>query len=271
MSVNRRKFLKMLGISAAGLSAVPAADLLTDRETKARAEEEHEPGRLPNLVPAKRWAMVIDVRKLTEEDCHNAIEACHRIHNVPDIRTGDGRPDHKSEIKWIWADHFHNVFPDQAGEFNSELAEHREFLAMCNHCTNPPCVRVCPTQATFKSEKDGIVVMDMHRCIGCRFCMAGCPYGSRSFNFRDPRPFIKEPLNREYPTRMKGVVEKCNFCAERIYKGLYPACVEAVESGALVFGDLDSPSSEVRTLLRENQAVRRKPSLGTGPNVYYII
>jgi Fe-S-cluster-containing dehydrogenase component len=112
--------------------------------------------------------------------------------------------------------------------------------------------------------------MDYHRCIGCRFCMAGCPYGARSFNWGDPKRFIKEATNPEYPTRSKGVVEKCNFCEERLAKGQYPACVEA-SNGAMTFGDLDNPKSEVRKLLKENFSIRRKPSLGTQPNVYFLV
>ena len=93
-------------------------------------------------------------------------------------------------------------------------------------------------------EKNGIVAMDFHRCIGCRFCMAACPYGARSFNWQDPRPFIKN-YNPEFPTRMRGVVEKCNFCGERLALGLEPACVEACKgTGAMVFGDLNDPHSE---------------------------
>jgi molybdopterin-containing oxidoreductase family iron-sulfur binding subunit len=99
--------------------------------------------------------------------------------------------------------------------------------------------------------------------------MAACPYGSRSFNFRDPRPFIKK-LYTKYPTRTKGVVEKCDFCAERLAVGEMPACVE-VSKGALAFGDLDDPNSEVRKLLRDNYTIRRKPALGTGPSVFYIV
>ena len=266
MGVKRRDFLKMAGAAAAGVAAPPAAEILLGGSSGAKASAEAE---TKVLNKGKRWAMVVDMRKLTEEDAHAAVEACHREHNVPDIRRPDGSVNTKEEIKWIWTDEFHYVFPDQAGEFQTELAEEKDFLVLCNHCTNPPCVRVCPTQATFK-RPDGIVVMDMHRCIGCRFCMAGCPYGSRSFNWGDPRPWIRE-LNYEYPTRMKGVVEKCNFCAERLAKGLYPACVEAVKSGALAFGDLDSPDSEVRELIRKHHTIRRKPSLGTGPNIYYIV
>jgi molybdopterin-containing oxidoreductase family iron-sulfur binding subunit len=99
--------------------------------------------------------------------------------------------------------------------------------------------------------------------------MAACPYGARSFNFRDPRPFIKE-TNKEYPTRMKGVVEKCNYCAERIAVGKMPACVEA-SNGILTFGDLFDPKSAVRELLKSNFTIRRKQSLGTEPSVYYIV
>ena len=122
-------------------------------------------------------------------------------------------------------------------------------------------------------------MMDQHRCIGCRFCMAACPYGARSFNWGDPRKAPKElnpdfPANLEYPTRSKGVVEKCTFCAERIAKGQLPACVEAanaVKPHTLVFGDLDDPASGIRKTLREHFTIRRKPELGSGPNVYYII
>jgi molybdopterin-containing oxidoreductase family iron-sulfur binding subunit len=99
--------------------------------------------------------------------------------------------------------------------------------------------------------------------------MAACPFGARSFNYRNPRPFIKEP-NPEYPTRMIGVVEKCTFCEERLAKGLMPACVEA-SNGALIFGDITDSNSEVRKILMSNYSIRRKSELGTRPSVYYIL
>jgi [DsrC]-trisulfide reductase subunit O len=114
------------------------------------------------------------------------------------------------------------------------------------------------------------VMMDFHRCIGCRYCMAACPFGSRSFNFRDPRPYLKE-TNMTYPTRERGVVEKCNFCEERLAVGQLPACVVACKVGALVFGDLEDPKSEVRKVLSSNFSIRRRTELGTQPNVYYIL
>jgi Fe-S-cluster-containing dehydrogenase component len=113
-------------------------------------------------------------------------------------------------------------------------------------------------------------MMDWHRCIGCRYCMAACPYGSRSFNFRDPRPFIRE-ITTAFPTRMRGVVEKCNFCEERLAKGELPACVKACPASALTFGDVQDPNASVRQLLQSNYAIRRKPGLGTSPQVYYIL
>ncbi|WP_029895875.1 sulfate reduction electron transfer complex DsrMKJOP subunit DsrO [Desulfohalovibrio reitneri] len=254
----RRKFLKYAGVSLLGLAAAPvsraaASYIPHESHTKSRAE----------ALTGSRWAMVIDTRKLTREsDFKPLIEACHSVHNVPDIEP-------PLDIKWIWTDKKEHVFPGKHNEFQAEKIEHKPYLLLCNHCHNPPCVRVCPTQATFKRESDGIVVMDMHRCIGCRYCMAACPYGARSFNFMDPSPHIKE-LNREYPERMRGVVEKCNFCVERLAEGKMPACVEASD-GALIFGDLDDPYSEVRKVLRKEYTIRRKPGLGTEPNVYYII
>ena len=119
-------------------------------------------------------------------------------------------------------------------------------------------------------------MMDMHRCIGCRYCIAACPYGSRSFNWRDARANVQGEINPKYPTRNRGVVEKCSFCAERLRAGGEPACVEASRrvpggEGALTFGDLSDPDSDVAKLLRENHTICRQLGLGTGPNVYYIV
>ncbi|MDD5451690.1 MAG: 4Fe-4S dicluster domain-containing protein [Desulfovibrionales bacterium] len=257
MGINRREFLKIVGISAvAGLGGTSAVELLRRAPVEASQVSPN-----PKALTAKRWAMVIDTRKLTEADCKRMIEACHRIHNVPDIGT-------KQDVKWIWTEEYEHAFPDDMNKFVSDEVKHKPFLLLCNHCDEPACVRVCPTKATYK-RADGIVMMDMHRCIGCRFCMAACPFGARSFNFGDPRPYIKEE-SRKYPTRMRGVVEKCTFCTERLEEGLMPACVE-VSNGGLIFGDLDDPNSEVRQVLRSNYSIRRKPNLGTQPCVYYIV
>jgi molybdopterin-containing oxidoreductase family iron-sulfur binding subunit len=208
-----------------------------------------------------RWAMVIDQQKcLKEENCDKCIKACTKTHNVPEIH------DRAHEVKWIWKERFENAFN---AESVPAVLQGKPVLTFCNHCDNPPCVRVCPTQATWK-RSDGIVMMDWHRCIGCRYCVAACPYGSRSFNWSDPRPYIHE-LNSDYPTRTKGVVEKCTFCEERLAKNQLPACVEACKAKAMVFGDLNDPQSEVRKALGSRFALRRKPELGTKPEVYYLV
>ena len=129
---------------------------------------------------------------------------------------GHSFDDKKDEIKWVWTEPFENAFPNLEHHHLKPELSHKDVLVLCNHCDEPPCTRVCPTEATWKRESDGIVMMDWHRCIGCRFCIAACPYGSRSFNWRDPRPHIPGEMNPEYPTRQRGVVEKCTFCVQRI-------------------------------------------------------
>jgi Fe-S-cluster-containing dehydrogenase component len=260
MESSRRRFIKIAGIAALGLGAQP---LIRVTAPASQNGPQAVMGKGSEVLSAKQWAMVIDTRRFkSEEDVEPLIEACHKVHNVPHIKNK------LHEIKWIWDTHFHNAFPSIGSAYLSEEVEHRPYLVLCNQCENPPCVRACPTKATFKRE-DGIVMMDFHRCIGCRFCMAACPFGARSFNFRDPREFIVE-TDKAFPTRMKGVVEKCNFCSERLARGEMPACVEASD-GAIVFGDLKDPESEVRQVLRENFTIRRKEDLGTEPSVYYIV
>jgi molybdopterin-containing oxidoreductase family iron-sulfur binding subunit len=273
MEKSRRSFLRVAGIAAIGLGVSPAMNFASSDSNGAAVAVK---GKNEQALIAKRWGMVIDTSKLNKEINEKMIEACHKAHNVPDFnhevdkgKYPKTRPvNHKQEIKWIWEEHFPYAFPDKEDEFLAEKFHDLPFLVTCNHCKNAPCVQACPTKATFKRE-DGIVIMDFHRCIGCRFCMAACPYGSRSFNFRDPRPFIAE-TNPDFPTRSKGVVEKCNLCAERLSKGELPHCVEASE-GAIVVGDLENPESEVRVILKEQYAIRRNEALGTEPSVYYIM
>jgi len=266
MENSRRSFLKFAGVSALGLGSLSLIDGLTSGDVAASSGQSSEATfkRSKKALTAKRWGMVIDTRKLDDEICKEMEKACRATHNIPEHKNK------RHEIKWIWDAHYKHVFPGKQDEFLAERLKELPIPVLCNQCANPPCVQACPTQATFQRE-DGIVMMDFHRCIGCRFCMAACPYGSRSFNFRDPRGdnAIKNE-NKDFPTRMKGVVEKCNFCAERLAVGKQPICVE-VSKGALVFGDLEDPQSEVRQLLKKNYAIRRKQNLGTNPSVYYLV
>jgi Fe-S-cluster-containing dehydrogenase component len=271
MAPTRREFLKAAGVSAVGLTvsaglaraaavieapAAPAPPPATPASPPAE-------GRLPlRPLTARRWAMVVEPRRCPP-GCTDCIAACHRAHNVPDF----GNP--KDDVHWIALEPLPQVLPALAHPRLAEAVRTLPLLVLCNHCENPPCVRVCPTKATFQ-RPDGIVMMDYHRCIGCRFCMAACPYGARSMNYRDPRPFIPR-LNPDFPTRAQGVVEKCNFCEERLARGILPACVAACRQKALTFGDLDDPRSAVRSLLGKSLSLRRRPELGTGPQVYYIL
>lgn len=264
MKTLRRNFLKVAAIAALGWGVRPASQLFASGGAEpfegVLFASRHKVHAGPNSLTASRWAMVIDTAKLNEKVMEKIVHTCHSIHNVPSI------PGNQN-IKWIWETHMDHLFLEDLHEFQPEAGA-KSSLALCNHCDNPPCVRVCPTKATFQRE-DGIVMMDFHRCIGCRYCMAGCPYGSRSFNYMDPRKHLTT-TNPEFPTRAKGVVEKCEFCAERLAEGKLPACVE-VSGGALAFGDLGNPESEVRKLLAERFAIRRNPHLGTKPCVYYLV
>ena len=266
MGIDRRKFIKASGLAALGLTGLAPVKLFgTEDTTQSLSDSATSKHAIGKPLVGKRWAMVIDINKcLKEENCTDCVAACHTAHNVPNFDNS------KDEIKWIWKETFHKAFPEQEHEHLKDHLLEKRLPLLCNHCDNPPCVKVCPTEATWKRESDGIVMMDWHRCIGCRYCVAACPYGSRSFNWRDPRPFI-EQINPDFPTRTRGVVEKCTLCEERLRVGQLPACVEACKAHAMVFGDLEDPESEVRTLLRENFTIRRKPSLGTHPEIYYIV
>lgn len=285
MDKKRRDFLKIAGASTlAGLGGTVVVDRLVSGTSpvQSRAAKEVESGHGGGHEAAaqahaageevaksgNRFGMIVDLRKFKENPAlgDKVVKACHATHNVPDFS------EKKDEIKWTWLTGYGSAFTEHSHDYRDQLTLDNDVMVMCNHCDNPPCVRACPTRATFKN-KDGIVAMDYHRCIGCRFCMAACPYGMRSFNWRDPRAGLDmNKLNNEFPTRMRGVVEKCNFCAERVGLGKQPACVEACgDSKALIFGNLNDPNSEIRKVLKANYTIQRKPTLGTHPSVFYIV
>ena len=143
----------------------------------------------------------------------------------------------------------------------------------CQHCANAPCTKVCPVKATW-TERDGIVVVDYNWCIGCRYCMAACPYMGRWFNFAAP-VIPKESINTVTHylgnrPRMKNVVEKCTFCIQRVRLGKYPACVEICPVGARKFGNLLDPQSEISKIIRNKRVFRLKSELNTQPKFYYF-
>jgi molybdopterin-containing oxidoreductase family iron-sulfur binding subunit len=143
----------------------------------------------------------------------------------------------------------------------------------CHQCRNAPCTKVCPVQATWK-EEDGIVVIDYNWCIGCRYCMAACPYGARHFNWGEPN-IPSEEMNPKTHylgnrPRFAGVVEKCTFCIQRTRNGRYPACVEVCPVGARKFGDLTDPDGEIRYIIENKRVYIFKEELNTRPKFFYF-
>ena len=143
----------------------------------------------------------------------------------------------------------------------------------CQQCENPPCVKACPSQSTWK-EPDGVTVVDYNWCIGCRYCMAACPYGARHYNWGKPTIPAGE-LNPETHylgnrPRYKGVVEKCTYCVQRTRVGKLPACVESCPVGARKFGNILDPKSEIRYIIENKRVFRLEENLNTAPTFYYF-
>jgi Fe-S-cluster-containing dehydrogenase component len=191
----------------------------------------------------------------------------------------ENNQDRASQMQYI------RIHEHKNGAINFEEAEdnyyhevpatgHFYMGTQCFHCENPPCVEVCPVKATWK-EKDGIVVIDYDWCIGCRYCMAACPYDGRRFNWSNPQiPEEEVNKNQHYlgnRLRKKGVMEKCTFCIQRTREGKNPACVEACPTGARIFGNLLDPDSEIRWVLDNKKVFRLKEDLGTEPKFWYFM
>jgi molybdopterin-containing oxidoreductase family iron-sulfur binding subunit len=188
-----------------------------------------------------RWGMLIDTTQCTT-GCNDCVTACNKENGLSGgTKATDSQWIRKIEIKEI-----------SSGRVTS-------LPMMCQHCEHPPCVDVCPTQASFK-RADGIVLVDRHRCIGCRYCMMACPYKARSF--------VHEPLEDQNPDvpRGKGTVEACSLCVHRIDKGQIPACAEACQNKAILFGDLNDANSEIYKKVRSvaTDQIRADLQLNTG-------
>ncbi len=176
-----------------------------------------------------RYAMVIDTRKCV--GCSGCVVACKTENNVPDGLCRD----------WIV-----EVLKGKSPNLQLEIRSER-----CNHCENPPCVRCCPTGASYVNEDD-FVLVEKSKCTGCKACIASCPYDARYVH-------------------PEGYVEKCTFCIHRVEKGLDPSCVEACPTRCMAFGDLEDPKSEVSTLLRSRPYKVLLPQAGTKPKIYYLL
>lgn len=235
---SRRTFIKGTAAVAAGVAIVPGVQLID----LASAKNDNEA-----ISSAVRWGMLVDTTKCG--DCTSCVDACHEENGIYD----HGRP--LTDSKWI-----------RKLNVTDESIDHSFSLPMmCQHCENPPCVDVCPTGASFRRE-DGIVLVDKHICIGCRYCMMACPYKARSFVHEDVTG------QKSHAPRGKGTVESCTMCVHRVDEGEQPACVEACHSeghGALVFGDMNDPSSEIAQDLKTKGGKQIRADLGLNTGVRY--
>ena len=281
-NTQRRKFLKIgllaggATVAAVGLNAVPHNSKSNGEKVKVLTTDgklvEVDSGMLNETningmssvssvearkgIPDKKFVMVIDLSK-----CKNARKcqsACQKMHHRSD------------DQKWL------KVIKMQ----DSESTAPYWMPKPCFHCDQPPCVKVCPVDATFKRE-DGIVSIDNERCIGCRFCMAACPYSSRTFNWEDPNLGAEIQAMEDSPEtslpRIKGTVEKCDFCPDMLRKGKLPDCVTACPNGGFYFGDIyeDAVTNGDETvrfseLVKDKAGYRYLEELGTKPSVYYL-
>lgn len=234
MDNTKRRFLNRLGTLTAGAAIIPVAGAGT-LSANSIIRNNNQPDR--KGMVGKRYAMVVDLRKCV--GCQACTVGCSIENQAP---IGQFRTTVKQ----------YEVTLDNG---DTDIQNVKSFMLprLCNHCDNPPCVKVCPVQATFQRE-DGIVMVDNERCVACAYCVQACPYDARFIN--------EETLT----------ADKCTFCAHRLEKGLLPACVETCVGGARVIGDLNDPSSEIVRLMAENQADIKvlKPEEKTQPHVFYI-
>ncbi|MDO6820912.1 4Fe-4S dicluster domain-containing protein [Zobellia sp. 1_MG-2023] len=208
------------------------------------------------------------------------ISKCQGYMNCVSACVEENNQDRNSEMQYI---RIHEMKDGEGFKFDKaddnyyhEVPAEGHFYmgTQCFHCDNPPCVEVCPVQATWK-EEDGLVVIDYDWCVGCRYCMAACPYDGRRFNWSKPEvPENEVNKNQHYlgnRMRKKGVMEKCTFCVQRTRKGKNPACVEACPTGARIFGNLLDPNSIIRWVLENKKVFRLKEDLGTEPKFWYFM
>jgi molybdopterin-containing oxidoreductase family iron-sulfur binding subunit len=232
IDTQRRRFLKTT-LGAAAVAIAPGMLLFSPAHGKGEGASSKV-----------RWGMLIDTMQC-KQGCNDCVSACNKENGLSaGTAPTDSQWIRKIEIK--------------------DVSTGREISLpmMCQHCERPPCVDVCPTQASFK-RADGIVLVDRHRCIGCRYCMMACPYKARSF--------VHEPLQDQKPDvpRGKGTVEACTLCVHRIDQGLQPACAGACQNKAILFGDLNDANSEIYKKVHSVATVQLRADLQLNPGVRF--
>ena len=264
--IGRREFIKYSTGSIALLLLGKYVGLpLATKPVKAKISD----GQGTVADPSNRFGLVIDVGACI--GCRTCQWACKEENNIPDsisppwievfgVKTGQSVTGEPS---------LDDLKEGATTSYTHSPAEGKWYMpAACNHCDNPPCVKVCPVGATYK-DKDGLVLIDYDECIGCRFCIVACPYSARRFNAFIPK-VPHDKVNPLVPLRVVGVVEKCTFCVHRVRRGVLPRCVEECPVHCRYFGNLNDPESEVSQLLNSNPQFRLLEELNTGPNIRYI-
>jgi dimethyl sulfoxide reductase iron-sulfur subunit len=259
--LDRRRFLKILGLGAVGVAPLPTLpSLLRSVNGKGSVRSHGETARAPT-GRIRQWTMIIDLRFCdgcqSQGTAPQCTRACIESRFVPEPQ------------EWIEA--YEAELPGGGTQF---------VPTPCQQCQNAPCVNVCPVGATFHTP-EGTVLIDQERCIGCRLCMAACPYDRRFFNWGTP-PVPPESLLADYSPEhqapmKKGVVVKCDFCPDVARAGSLPYCVQGCPNNAIYYGDLEEDVATngediaaASRLLSQNQAYRQKENMGTKPRVYYI-
>lgn len=237
---DRRGFLGMAAAALAGIAIAPGVRLIEIAQAEA-AGAQGASGKV-------RWGLLIDSTKCAE-GCTDCVAACNAENGLSDT----GRP---TDARWIRKIEIKEVKTGRA----------QSLPMMCQHCAQPPCVDVCPTGASFK-RADGIVLVDRHACIGCRYCIMACPYQARVF--------VHEPVTDQKPDvpRGQGCAEGCTLCVHRIDRGEAPACVGACAKaghGAILFGDLNDPASEISQAVARYAARQVREDLALDTGVRYL-
>ena len=280
--VTRRQFASVAAAAAAGWLLTACGprrlhEMPREKLRKAIAEMEREysaaagkpvkvsdAGPMPGVV----FAYALDLSRCI--GCRRCVYACVEENNQsrdPEVQwIRVLAMDKEKGVDLVHADPYYN--PETVPEDGKFYVP-----TQCQHCRNAPCTKVCPTGATW-TEPDGIVVIDYDWCIGCRYCMAACPYGARHFNWGEPAVPAEE-INTDMHylgnrPRKQGVVEKCTFCIQRTRAGRYPACVEACPVGARKFGNLLDPDSEIRYIIEHKRVLFLRPELNTMPKFFYF-
>lgn len=234
---SRRAFIGAAGVGLGALAIGPGLHLVQVSQAATPAA---------GASSAVRWGMLIDTNKCTK-GCDACVTACNEENGINETLR-----DPRQGSQWIRKI---NLKDPKSGR-------ERSLPMMCQHCAHPPCVDVCPTGASMR-RADGIVLVDMHTCIGCRYCMIACPYKARSM--------VHLPLTEQDPEvpRGKGCVESCTFCVQRVDNGMQPACLEACPEGAMVFGDLNDPNSEIAQRIAREATTQVRADLKLDLGVRY--